>query len=513
MSKAAEEAIAASYKSLKEDFVSNLTGGEIGEINYVTAVAPVSDLDPQLTMLTRGKAAVILWSVLQARQSFFKHYSPLSFAVDFLLNVGAILLATTLYANNPILLNILLLAPVALIYALPTPPSPKKAKFPPSKQKKDSGFPNPLPKKPFLTTYRGAMMVITCLAILAVDFRIFPRRFAKVETWGTSLMDVGVGSFVFSAGVVAARPILKEKLAGKTTPLSTRLYRSLRHSLPLLVFGFIRLYSVKGLDYAEHVTEYGVHWNFFFTLGFLPPFLAIFQTAFQYIPSYAGLSILLGAAYQIALECTDLKKFVLTAARTDLISKNREGIFSFFGYLAIFLGGQSTGMFVIPRSLSSGATGIQQRKRLLMRLAAWSGVWILLFAFTTSYSYGLSLNVSRRLANLPYFLWIAAFNTTQITAFCLVETIFFPQAYKSSSTDPKAEESVYKESTSRVLEAYNRNGLAIFLIANLLTGLVNLTVPTLHVSNLQAMGILLAYASVLTGLAIGLDIWDVSIKM
>jgi phosphatidylinositol glycan class W len=30
-----------SYKALKEDFVSNLTGGDINEINYVTAVAPV----------------------------------------------------------------------------------------------------------------------------------------------------------------------------------------------------------------------------------------------------------------------------------------------------------------------------------------------------------------------------------------------------------------------------------------------------------------------------------------
>ena len=33
--------MAASYKSLKEDFVSGLTGGNISEINYITAVAPV----------------------------------------------------------------------------------------------------------------------------------------------------------------------------------------------------------------------------------------------------------------------------------------------------------------------------------------------------------------------------------------------------------------------------------------------------------------------------------------
>lgn len=33
--------MAQSYKSLKENFVSNLSGGSIWEINYITAVAPV----------------------------------------------------------------------------------------------------------------------------------------------------------------------------------------------------------------------------------------------------------------------------------------------------------------------------------------------------------------------------------------------------------------------------------------------------------------------------------------
>ena len=357
-------------------------------------------------------------------------------------------------------------------------------------------------------------MVITCLAILAVDFRIFPRRFAKVETWGTSLMDVGVGSFVFSAGLVSARPIVQARQAGKTSSFGSQLNSAIRASLPLLALGCIRLYTIKGLDYAEHVTEYGVHWNFFFTLALLPPFVALLQCVSAVIP-YTGLvSIFISGLYQAILECTSLKAYILTAPRMDLLSQNREGVFSFWGYLAIFLAGQALGFDVLPRSSGQAPateTGLEQRKRLLTRLAVWSIVWVSLFYLMTSYNIGFAFQVSRRLANQPYVLWVSAFNCAQITIFCLVETMLFPGVYMAA--DRALETRECEKATSRTLKAFNRNGLAIFLLANLLTGLVNLTLDTLSMSDFGAMAVLVVYAALLTAVAVALDAWNLSVKL
>ncbi|KAF1808906.1 GPI-anchored wall transfer protein-like protein 1 [Eremomyces bilateralis CBS 781.70] len=507
------------YKALKEAFVSNLSGGSVWEVYVVTGVMTSS---------------VLLWSILQSRMSYFTPYTPAACITDLILHCGVVLLALTLYSSHPLLLHALLLAPAIAIYA--THPNPRRPttsktvarsrrvepKYPVTSTDSGTGVID-LPIKPFVTMYRGAMMSITCAAILAVDFRIFPRRFAKAETWGTSIMDMGVGSFVFTAGTVSARAILKERQLGKRVPLLKRLYVSVRHSLPLLVLGLARLWSVKELDYAEHVSEYGVHWNFFFTLAFLPPFVAMFDSAARFVPSYAVLAFVLAAVYQIALDSTNLKKFLLSAPRNDLLSMNREGIFSFFGYLAIFLTGRSAGTHILPRERSVRdfpddkpgsfiSKAMRYRQTALGTLVSWSIIWSVLYLITTEY-YSLNLSVSRRLANLPYVLWVASYNCTQL-AFCyLAEKLSFPWIYGSSDEDKAKEKKRIQRSTSQVLNAINRNGLAVFLFANLLTGLINMTLPTLHMTELQSIGVLLAYMAVLGTSALILDFYDISIKL
>lgn len=417
----------------------------------------------------------------------------------------------------PLLLNIFLISPAVLLFLTKPGPRPQKAK-PPKKQTKNDqpkDKDDTLPIHPFLTTYRAAMMIVTCIAILAVDFRVFPRRFAKVENWGTSLMDLGVGSFVFSAGVVSARAVLKARASGAPKPsVGQRLAGAVRHSVPLLVLGFIRLWSVKGLDYAEHVSEYGVHWNFFFTLGLLPPFVELFDTLTIIVPSYEVLALGIMVIYQVVLESTELKVWILISPRgADLLSKNREGVFSFLGYLAIFIAGRGVGTRIIPRGTSQTKSPQKARKSVLTNLALQVVLWSALFYFNATYAMGFGANimVSRRLANMPYVLWVSAFNSAQLFLFCGIETVFFPTVHREATSEGESERTSF--ATSRILQAFNHGGLALFLIANLLTGAVNLSVPTLDVKAPQAIAILVAYAAILTGVALGMQKYNIKLRL
>ncbi|KAI3467046.1 hypothetical protein Pfo_023709 [Paulownia fortunei] len=312
-----------------------------------------------------------------------------------------------------------------------------------------------------ISSYRVSMMLVTCLCILAVDFKIFPRRYAKTETYGTSLMDLGVGSFVVANSLVSrqARGISNMTLRN-----------ALRSTSPLIILGFGRLISTSSVNYQVHVAEYGVHWNFFFTLAAV----AILTLIINVHPKYCGILgsfILIG--YQALLLC-GLNKYLLSEERkTDIFSQNKEGIFSIFGYWGMYLLGVRIGSYLF--------FGDNTDATLKTKKWARTRVWALCLFF---WSITLLLDwhvetISRRMCNLAYVSLTLASNL-QVLAILMMSD--FVSGCNSSALEA----------------AFNRNLLASFLLANVLTGLVNLSVDTLSVSPISALAILFAYTFILS---------------
>ncbi|KAI9318449.1 GWT1-domain-containing protein [Dichotomocladium elegans] len=434
------------YKRAQEAWVSNCSGGSIVEI---------------LTVCSSLVASHLLWTVLTLGRTIPTD----GFLVQMIIYVIPILFSQTIAADYSAFIPLSLFS---LCLILPGSRSRPSAKSEGESRQADH--------KGYLTIYRAGIMLVTCLAILAVDFPVFPRRFAKVETFGTSLarMDVGVGSVVFSSGIVSSRAYLPKE----TSSHWAALYKSMRSALPILILGFLRLVLTKGVDYQEHTSEYGLHWNFFFTLGFLPPFVTLASflrrwTSFGFI----GFTVI--ATYQFCLMFGGLQHWLLEAPRTDLLSANKEGISSFAGYLAIFLFGLDSGLIAFCKGQDKTTSN---SKNVATRLTVRAGsLWLILAVWRFITDGSTDLEVSRRMCNLPYVIWVVAFNLSLIVALMWAD-YFYPIPGRGPT----------------LLDAINVNGLVTFLWANVLTGLVNLSMQTLYASTAVSLGVLSCYIILVT---------------
>ena len=136
-------------------------------------------------------------------------------------------------------------------------------------------------KKQFISNFRLFMLVATVLSILAVDFSIFPRRYAKTELYGTGFMDIGVGSFIFSHAIVSH--FAKGAVTSKNEHCRKDLFKNALGCLPLFFLGTLRLIMVQSIGYHQHVTEYGLHWNFFYTIAVVKVFVIFLGTYFLFL--------------------------------------------------------------------------------------------------------------------------------------------------------------------------------------------------------------------------------------
>ncbi|KAI8509343.1 hypothetical protein Bbelb_131910 [Branchiostoma belcheri] len=530
-----------SYKTEKEAFVSNLNGTTVTEIALINASAP-------LAVLLR--AVVVPWLFGQV---YCKFNIGLRFLVDFCLLVLPTMLCVTILADHTIGL---LSGGVSMVLSLLVFNDRHSKPLKPPQKTQSVSLQTILETKlsekvPFVTNYRAYANIATAVCILAVDFHIFPRRFAKAELYGTGLMDAGVGSFVVSNAIVSPEARGKYRAARhkhlvtyKRSAICPRPFnivpfgglhgqesfgKAIQHRPvrqvygPLWMIGLSRMVAVKALEYQEHVTEYGVHWNFFFTLAVV----RVLSTA---VLQFAGtgmsglLSLVLAVQYQFALSNQGLQDFVLhgsdgRGSRRGFLDANREGICSCWGFLAVYFAGVELGRFIFKKRST-----VQQWLVACGQLLVTCGVfWVLLVLCVEHVE-----PVSRRTANLPYQLWMMVYNIQIIGSMLLVDLVvviaaelrllkrdYSPRIWALENTTGDSKDAAPTEQQLPdwcLLSAVNRNQLFFFLLANLLTGAVNLCVDTLRTEPFLAFCIVFAYMLQLCNVLVVLHARNISLK-
>ncbi|KAG9466977.1 hypothetical protein GDO78_015808 [Eleutherodactylus coqui] len=495
-----------SEKHLKESFVSNLNGTSIGEISLGLSIAP-------LCILSRG---LIFISLYQKFGEIVYSWKSCLF-LDFSLLVLPQVLSCTVLSDFLYLvvgcISVMCVLHLYLIYrnrTLYKNTSLKKiCKSFLHARIEDQHVPS-------VTTFRVLINLFTAISILAVDFPVFPRRYAKTETYGTGIMDLGVACFTFANALVSpeARSPLEE-----TTSAFHRVKKQLFSVWPLVFLGFGRLISVRAIDYHEHVSEYGVHWNFFFTLAFVRVLTSFLLTLIWKQKIWIVATVII-FTYQIVLEMTNLKTFILYGSdqsqRHGFLQSNREGIFSVIGYVVIYMFGVQIGSYLLKKRIF-----VKELLELFIKLIIISIMIFLIMTVVQNYVEP----ISRRMANLPFCIWAIGQCTGWLSFiyFCDLILVFVQYLLPGSCvpstwtignvTHSHQKKDQRKEMNFCLIHAINRNQLLFFLHSNILTGLVNLKIDTIHSSSCFSLIVLLTYMSVNCLLSYILHVSNITVKL
>jgi phosphatidylinositol glycan class W len=408
------------YKLLKEAALTNVNGGTVLETAVLSMLMPLCAILHYIFIEEKRHS----WTHLA--KEYFCWFFPYIITFSYLCDMLPLATFVTLGS--------------IFLYAYMTP-----SRFPFLNELKLKEFNSK--RKPFITVYRVVVMMGVSVSILMVDFpNIFPLRLNKCKDFGISVMDAGVGTFIFSSGL--------------TAQVGERSIKSIMKSfLPTILIGLARSVSIHMTNYQQIVTEYGVHWNFFFTIASVSLFVNILgQTTWNFT-----LGIFFALLHQFLLYY-GLQSYILGPIRDSFIDQNKEGICTLLGYISIYY-------------IACGFGGILKKektkeewKRFMIYL------WLITFALlAVSQIFLVYFSISRRLVNIGYIIAVLGLNGVIFNG-VLTIAMFTP-----------VHEALY-------VEIVNSNPLYFFLIANLLTGLVNFTVNTLTTPKIVSFGIVCIFA-------------------
>lgn len=324
-------------------------------------------------------------------------------------------------------------------------------------------------KLPCISVFRGGVNLYSVICILAADFTCFPERFLKTEFYGFSLMDTGVGLFIIAFSLSSTHFRIKQ------TNLSSTFITLFRKVLPLLLIGIGRYISTSSLNYLHHTFEYGIHWNFFFTLFFLALFNEFMFFFIRSVKNTFLFSIFILIIYEFILKI-GLKDWIFSSApRISFLSANREGISSLIGYEILYMWG-----ILIKNYLPKKGDSLQKYIYTINLFARYFVVCVIL---TLIYHY--FIGVSRRCVNCGYIFWITTISLSSLILLIIFELFLY---ILFDRNNPHV-------IVPKIIESINFNGFIFFILGNIITGIINLNICTLILNNISGVSIIILYCA------------------
>ncbi|XP_053959697.1 uncharacterized protein LOC128864186 [Anastrepha ludens] len=334
-----------------------------------------------------------------------------------------------------------------------------------------------------LTLLRAAINLLTALCILAVDFESFPKNFRKTRRYGAGLMDVGIGLFVFAMGTVS-----------KPSKNIAHITKSLWTVVLLLVLGLGRTLLIMFINYNQDEHEYGLHLNAFYTLALTK----FFGCLFSGIAKNNLRHMIAGVALLIIHECClqlYTSAFVMNPdiERDTFLRANREGILSLPGFVALYLIS-----IVIGQSLKMQDKALRHRV-FIDKLRALGIASVVLWVLVVGCIF--TVSIARVTCNLGYVTWILALAVTMAFLFIIVFHLILSTIWPICDIEEDFESllnstvttSCHENSLPALVKAVNANGLVFFLLANVLTGAVNIYLEPSVRSDFESICILTVY--------------------
>lgn len=303
-----------------------------------------------------------------------------------------------------------------------------------------------------------------------------------------------MGAFIVSSAIVSAPARKVRQIADKPRLNSDGIikkgYNFLRPIALVLIFGVARFVTVKGVNYQEHVTEYGVHWNFYFTLAGVYLVYSLLRACGKWAVSPI-VALLIAFGYQLYLSQFGGEYYILESPRDSLLSQNREGILSLAGYTSLYLVSIYTGQCIFGAIEPNTFKSHRNMRWLVISLFCISG---LLWA-ATFLSIRLIAQPSRRMLNISYMLWVMAQSLSLIALYSGIQIVcMLPRM-------------------PLLCRGVNNNQLFVFIVANLMTGAINLSMHTINSSPEVSCGVLLTYMLIISVVATMLQHINIRIKL